>query len=232
MERELNPQWYGAVMEEYKSLRAEAVTARDAQLSILRLALPLLVALIGIGVSQKKEDELLAGILLTIVPIIVGLTFELWLGQVQRTIRSGSFVAAIERRLGDLLGAETSSDGMPLGSPLGWELWLRRPDGDGNLFGRSPQQRESTESAVVTFSFFVILALGSLALGVVFLFDYGTTTGTISLGMVPLVASYLLIRVRFAVLGLRDPEREPDVREIWFESERAGVAGPADSGAD
>jgi hypothetical protein len=214
--RQLSQQWLGAVLEEYKSLRAEAVTARDAQLSVLRLALPLLVALIGIGVSQKKEDELLAGVLLTIVPVIVGLTFELWLGQVQRTIRLGSVVAAIERRLAEL-PSDDGAGGADLGRPMGWELWLRRSDGSGSPFGLSPQQRESTVSAAVTFTFFVILAGGSLALGVVFLFDHDNTVGFISLGMVPLVIGYLFVRVRFAVLGLRDRESVPAVGELWFE---------------
>lgn len=223
----LDRQWYAAVLEEYKSLRAEAVTARDAQLSVLRLALPLIAALVGIGVSQKEEDELLAGILLSIVPVIVGLTFELWLGQVQRTIRAGSVVAAIEKRLGtafwsDEPGAE------PLRPPMGWEQWLRRPGKppSSKRWLRRPrkrkrsrlshQQRESTTSAAVTFAFLFVSAVGSLALGGSFLYhpDEPTLVSVVlAVGAVSIV--YLPVRALLAVRGLRRRELIPLAAEVW-----------------
>lgn len=216
MDQPLNSQWYTAALEEYKSLRAEAVTARDAQLSILRFSLPLLVALIGIGVSQKKEDELLASVLLVIVPVIVGLIFELWLGQVQRTVRAGSVVAAIERRFARLLGG-CAIEGEPLGWPMGWELWLRRSDDRPSRLGVSSQQRESTVSALVTFIFLLILAVGSLILGIIFLFGHNEAAGFVSLTMFPVVIVYLLVRVQPAVRELRARETVPAAEDIWFD---------------
>lgn len=220
MERgQLDPQWYAALLEEYKSLRAEAVTARDAQLSVLRLAVPLAAALIGVGVSLKSGEDsldgLLAGILLSMaLPTIVALTFELWLGQVQRTVRLGSVVAGIERRLADLFRSGTLGAGLP-GPPMGWEQWLRRPDDSAGL---SRQQRESTTTAVATFAFLFLAAGGSFGLGLSFLFSRASDTAAyVAIGIGVFVFGYLFVRAFYAIRGLDDRGQPPSPHDVWPE---------------
>jgi hypothetical protein len=220
----MDPDWFSAVVEEYRSLRAEAVTARDAQLSILRLALPLLAALVGVGVSLNSSDEqdaLLAGVLLSIVvPVIVALIFELWLGQVQRSIRAGNVVAAIEQRLSDHFAGK--SEDLP--PPMGWEQWLRRRDNPPWRRGLSQQQLESTVSALVIFGFLFIATVGSFFLGLSFLEDRRDQTAIhVAIATALGTVGYLIVRTRVAITGLERRETVPPVDEIW---PRGGLSDP------
>lgn len=217
----VNAEWYTALLEEYKSLRTEALTARDAQQSILRLAVPLLAALIGLGVSVSLKDEsVVGGLLLAVsVPIVVALTFEMWVAEVQRSVRAGSVVAAIERRLGELF------DGRTPGSPMGWELWLRsetRPP-HGKKQERSQQQGDSVFSAAVIFVFLLIVAVISAGLGIYFLGHHGhsaemwVTGGAISVGFL-----LLFVRAVFAASRIERLNEVPEGDEVW----------PADTAVD
>jgi hypothetical protein len=212
----MNPDWFSAVLEEYRSLRAEAVTARDAQLSILRLALPVLAALIGVGVSLKNDDRLLAGVLLSIaLPVIFVLTFELWLGQVQRSIRAGNVVAAIEQRLADLFRGE-QYNGASLSPPMGWEQWLRRRDGPTWRPNLSQQQWESTLGAALIFIFLFIAAVVSYGLGVSFLAERSDKTAMhVAIVTAFLTFGYLIGRARVAIRALGRKETVPSAEEIW-----------------
>jgi hypothetical protein len=208
----LNEKWYTAVLEEYKSLRTEAVTARGAQLSVLRLAVPLLAALIGLGVTLRK-DTVVGGLLLGVaVPVIVALTFEMWIGEIQRSVRAGSVVAAIERRLGELF------KDVEFGRPMGWEQWLRELAEP--VFGkrqpRSQQQRESVFSAMVISVFLFLVAIVSFGLGLHFLWHNDeepvmyVTAGVIGVGL-----ALLFVRAFFAVKGIENRNVVPKAGELW-----------------
>lgn len=209
---DLNPEWYTAVLEEYKSLRSEAVTARDAQLSVLRLAVPLLAALIGLGVTQKDESFIGPLLLSVVVPSIVILTFELWIGEIQRSVRAGSVVAAIERRLGDVFESHH------LGPPMGWEQWLRIPAKGGwpNIAKSSQQQHDSVVRVTVISVFLLVLAGCSLVLGLHFLWhNKYETLMWVNLVLVAGSIFFLIGRVIFAVFGIRSRDTVPDREEIW-----------------
>jgi hypothetical protein len=207
----LDPDWYSAVLEEYRSLRSEAVTARDAQLSVLRLAVPLLAALIGLGVTLRSESW--GGLLLGItVPVIVILTFELWIGEIQRSIRAGAVVAAIEHRLGDLF----KDSG--LGPPMGWEKWLRSstPAGWPNTPTTSQQKKDSVVRALVISGFLLLIAIGSYVLGLHFLWhdDHRTTMYVVATVM-GISLLLLGVRIRYAVRGLERRDEVPPADELW-----------------
>jgi hypothetical protein len=210
-----DPDWYLAVLEEYRSLRTEAITARDAQLAILRLALPLLAALVGIGVSFSSKDSLIAGILLSFaVPIIVALTFELWLGQVQRSLRAGSVVAAIEKRLA------RAFKGNGRRPPVGWEQWLRRRDSRGwaRTQSLSLQRRESFWGSTIIFIFFFLAAAGSFVLGYHYLSQSPhphDTAERVAVGVFILISIYLIARAIFGTIGLGKREKVPTAEEVW-----------------
>lgn len=201
-------------MEEYKSLRAEAVTARDAQLSVLRLAVPLLAALIGLGVTLRAESFLGAFLLSIVVPVIVILTFELWIGEIQRSVRAGAVVGAIEERLRKVF-AESG-----LAPPMGWELWLRNaaPGIWPNMNRTSQQERESVIRALIISGFLLLIALGSYGLGLHFLWhqEYKTlmyvTAGAVGVGLL-----LLGVRIYYAVRGLIHRNEIPNPQELWPE---------------
>lgn len=209
---DIDQSWYSAVLEEYKSLRHEAVTARDAQLSVLRLAVPLLGALIGLGVTLKAEGVLGGFLLAILVPAIVVLTLEMWVGEIQRSVRAGSVVAAIEQRLAEVYSEHR------FGPPMGWERWLRSsaPPLWPTSRMRSQQQRESVGHVLVISGFLLFIAFGSCALGLHFLWHDGHKTlmwGTLgAVGMAFLAAG---IRVPRTLRGLARHSEVPAGQEVW-----------------
>lgn len=110
-------EWYAAALEEYKTLREESLSAVDRQQSIVRFGVALVGTLIGLGI-RAQYDTYVGSLVLTIfVPIVVYLILALWLGEVERSVRAGAVVAALECKLG-----------LELAEPrvvLGWERWLR-----------------------------------------------------------------------------------------------------------
>jgi hypothetical protein len=203
------------MLEEYRSLRSEAVKAREAQLSTLQLGVALVAALIGLGVTLRAEDFVGGGLLSVVVPVMVGLTFELWIGEVRRSVRAGAVVAAIEKRLA------LHFKNNPLGPPMGWEIWLRRKTiSDAwphkSKKQRSQQEHDSRVLALVISGFLFVVALGSCVLGLHFLWHnkYSDPTyiigGVIGIGLILLV-----VRAGFAAHGIRLRDEPPEPDEVW-----------------
>jgi hypothetical protein len=206
----MDSDWYTAVLEEYKSLRAEAVTARDAQLSVLRIGVALIAGLIALGATLRNE-EFLGGLLLSvIVPILVILTLELWIGEIQRSVRAGAFVAAIEHRLA-LLFAEKDLD-----PPLAWETWLRNKSDASGIAVTSQQQKDSLVRSLVISGFLFLVAGGSCGLGLHFLWHHEYRSMTYAVGIsVGISLVLLLVRAGFAVNGIKRRESAPDSGKVW-----------------
>jgi hypothetical protein len=205
--------WYRAVLEEYKSLRSEAVTARDAQLSVLRLGVAVIAALIGLGVSLRAES-FVGGVLLALVlPVMTALTFELWIGEIRRTVRAGAVVAAIEMRLGEHF------KGGSFGPPMGWESWLRRRSkGDSWPFtvAKSQQEHDSVVLALVISGFLFVVSLGSCGLGIHFLWHEKYVPATYVTAAVLGVGHILLaVRAYYAVHGIRLRDVPPEPASVW-----------------
>lgn len=204
--------WFRAVLEEYRSLRSEAVRARDAQMAVLRLSVPLLAALIGLGVTLRKENYEGGVLLGVVVPFVATITFELWIGEIRRTVRAGSVVAAIEERLA------TYFNGAPEGPPMGWETWLRRRP-QNRRYASSPttsqQEHDSLVLAIVIASFFLLVSVGSCVLGIIFLWGKYEAAAWVVIATTAVLHISLVIRVIFAVRGIRLRDRPPSPAEVW-----------------
>ncbi len=212
MVQDIEPNWYSAVLEEYKSLRSEAVTARDAQLATLRIAVPLLAALIGLG-ATLRDQSFVGGLVLSVaVPLVVFLTSEMLIGEINRSLRAGAAVAAIEQRLDDLFR------GYEPGPPMGWERWLRRrAEPTWGIRRRlSQQERESVVRALVISAFLLLVALGSYIVGLHFMWHNDCRTAMYITGA-SLGALFIAygIRAFVGVRNIRDRHEVPPVGEIW-----------------
>jgi hypothetical protein len=213
MMAEIQSEWYSAVLEEYKSLRSEAVTARDAQLATLRVAIPLLAALIGLG-SALRSQSFVGGLVLSVaVPLIVFLTSEMLIGEINRSLRAGAVVGAIERRLADLF------DGYEPGPPMGWERWLRSQADDkpwGVRQRLSQQERDSLVRVLVISAFLLLVALGSYVVGLHFMWhDNCLTVMYITGSLMGAIFVAYGIRVYVGILAIRARHEIPPVSEIW-----------------
>lgn len=196
--------WLTAVLEEYRSLRTEAIAAREAQLAVLRFGAANLAVLVAAALSlRNKETVFAAAILSLIVPGVVFFVIEIWLGEIERTIRAGNFVAAIERRL-----AEHFRNTDP---PMAWEIWLRKgPKGQ-----PSAPQRAAVVRASIIFLSFIILSFGSAAAGASTLNDHDTELWLFSFGTA-LIVMLLIARSVLVIRRLRDETSNPPGPEaIW-----------------
>ena len=211
--------WLTVVLEEYKSLRAEAVAARDAQLAVLRFGVAIVGVVAAIGVSLRDRESVLAGAMLcVIVPGIVLFVVELWMGEIERTIRTGNFIAAIE------LQVSQHFQGRSVAPPMAWEGWLRRRDGD----QPSAQQRASFVRTVVILCLFLSVSIGSCTAGEFFM----GSGNVIELWLFPFVTAVvlgsLITRVVFVYRRLRAESNKPlDPQEFWvFQADGFGDPGP------
>ena len=108
-------------LEEYKSLRQEALTSMGTQQSILSFGTAALGILLA-GAFNVFGDALAATLIfLVFVPLLSHLVLVLWMTEVVRMLRAGFFLANIEKQISALIG----SDGL-----LTWERWAhaRPPD--------------------------------------------------------------------------------------------------------
>lgn len=177
--------------------------------------MPLLAALIGLGVTLRSESFLGAFLLSVVVPVIVILTFELWIGEIQRSVRAGAVVAAIEDRLRSIF-ADSG-----LGPPMGWELWLRSaaPGIWPNPNKTSQQERDSVVRALIISGFLLFIALGSYGLGLHFFWhDKYRTLMYVTAAVVGVSLLLLGVRIRFAVRGLIHRNEIPRQQELWPET--------------
>ena len=232
-ERELTASdWVGASLEEYKTLREESLGALDRQLGIIRFGVALIAALIALGLRARHEDYIGSLVLAGFVPLAVFLVLLLWLAEVERSVRAGAFVAAIECKLGV---------SYPYGPPpLGWERWLRG-------LGRPSPGSEGTEKEVpaaeqfpallrliVTFGVFMLPAgaaafLGNYTLATCEkgdLMPSGHCYPDLLYGLIAGDAIAFLLLAALAIYSyqkVKDRRRPPSVDDAW----PTAVADPA-----
>jgi len=199
--------WLGMVLEEYKSLRTEAMAARDAQLAVLRFGVAIVGVLVALGIALRDEEGALAGAFLClIVPSVIFFVLELWVGEIERAIRAGSFVAAIEERLALHFQDQAES------APMGWEIWLRQ-----SVEGkRSEHTAASVGRTLVIFALFVVFMGGSAAAGAFALNDHGMDTlfWLFLMGAVEILI-VMAVRARFVYRRLRKLDAPPSLDNVW-----------------
>lgn len=136
-------------LEEYKSLRQESLMALERQHTVLRFGIGLVGVLIGIGLQLQDEEVLATVLLLLFVPVLIVFTVILWMGEVERMVRAGTYLAKLERKVNQAEGSGTD--------PLGWEQYLRA-EGEAT----TPRLRSGYHAIFVIF---VLLVLASLVIG-------------------------------------------------------------------
>lgn len=122
----VDEQWLIAALEEYKALRAEALAAIDRQQQVAGSGVAFTGVVLGIG-AAAKGGSLLQGVLLGgLLPAIALFVVVVWLGEVERQVRAGKYLADLEARIGARFAE----------APLSWESELRsrRPAGHRILY--------------------------------------------------------------------------------------------------
>ena len=118
------------LLSEYESLRRESLDTMAHRTQIASFGLAALGALFA-GVSlawdRRPSPGLVVAVIAFGVPLIAALVLVMWLGELERMERAGSYLRWLEGRVNELLGEEA----------MGWESWLGTPreqSGPGRLF--------------------------------------------------------------------------------------------------
>jgi len=115
-----NDRWLSVTLEEYRSLRQEALHALSQQQTILQFGLSVLGVLVGLGVQQAgKESAVTILVGIAIVPLVAIFVVVIWFGELERLGRVGFHLATIEHSVNKELGR----------TALWWESALQRANG-------------------------------------------------------------------------------------------------------
>ncbi|MCX5894007.1 MAG: hypothetical protein NTW80_13775 [Deltaproteobacteria bacterium] len=110
--------WESAAIEEYKTLREESVTSISRQQQIVSIGRATIGVLLLAACNNWEKPLVPEIILLLFLPIITYLFFLIWIGEVMRMLRAGSYLRNIENKINDKF------QGMGMDKPLTWENWL------------------------------------------------------------------------------------------------------------
>ncbi len=101
---------------EYETLRQESLASMGHMLQVISLGLAAFGFLSG-GASLAAESApaVTVGILGFGIPFLVVFVLFIWLGEMNRMVRAGTYIARIESRVNERLERDV----------LGWETWLR-----------------------------------------------------------------------------------------------------------
>jgi hypothetical protein len=105
----------GVLIEEYKTLREEVLTAMTLQQAVIRYSVATIGALLVVGFSlfEKTYSQY---IFFGLVPLASYFGLTVWMGEVGRMMRAGKAVASLENKINTLFDD---------GSLMTWESYLR-----------------------------------------------------------------------------------------------------------
>ena len=102
---------------EYDTLRQESLGSMGHMLQVISLGLAAFGFLSGAASFAAKEAPIMAAVILGIgIPLLVVFTLFIWLGEMNRMVRAGTYIARIERVVNEKLEKRT----------IWWETWLRQ----------------------------------------------------------------------------------------------------------
>lgn len=110
-------EWLNVVLEEYKSIRAEILASLQLQQQVIAFGVTVLGAASAIALNFLQSNVYVSGGIGLICPAIALVVVLVWVGELERMVRAGAWVALTERRL--------AASFAPLPPPLGWESALR-----------------------------------------------------------------------------------------------------------
>ncbi len=145
-------EWLEVCLEEYKTLRAESMSAMSAQQSILNYGFATTAALIAVGFHNwTGQVGITIVVFLGFLPIVSSLVLIIWLGEVARMMRASVRLITLEEKINSFLDKPDPA--------LTWETWLRQKD-DGN---HTPQLKWNY--AAIVFAF-MLISLFSIVIGI------------------------------------------------------------------
>jgi hypothetical protein len=193
-------------MEEYRTLRQEILTAIGAQHTSLGFGAGTLGILIATGFNIASENHrLTAAILGFLVPLASVVTLTVWLSEIARMLRAGSWLRGLERRVNRALGDRV----------LGWEEWAHDAATDGakrSWWGaQGPRNIEEMQFAAVGLAYLMVAAMG-VFLGFVYLAKAPGSPGPWGLPLsllwlLPILSTGIVV---FAGIRLRSVYRASD----------------------
>jgi hypothetical protein len=142
--------WLETSLEEYRSLREEALGSLQSHLATLRYGLAGIVVLLGFALRYASKGYLGWLLALVIDPVVVIFIAIMWMGEYERMARAGYFLARLESRINKHLRKRA----------LEWEHWLRERGPD---FSR---QAGSRHRYTFIFLIFIVMECVTLAIGV------------------------------------------------------------------
>ena len=142
--------WITIVLEEYKTLRAESLTAMKNQQSILSFGTAAFGIMIAGGFNSWDKSFFPGIMFLVFCPIICHIVLVIWMGELTRMMRAGFYLTLIEKRIN-----EAFKDKPDL---LNWENWLRTQTKD----GKTPQLKWNYFAII---GYFFALSIASLVIG-------------------------------------------------------------------
>lgn len=112
-------QWLTVVLEEYKAVRAEILASMQQQQQVIAFGVTVLAAVGALTAASVDKHPLLGLVLGLFGPVVSFVVMLMWIAEVERMTRAGTWVALMESRLRLAFQQEN------LPSPLGWESSLR-----------------------------------------------------------------------------------------------------------
>jgi hypothetical protein len=171
-------QWLTVALEEYKALRAETLAAIDRQQRVAGSGFAIAGVLLGIGAGAKPGSLLQAVLLAGLMPVMTAFVVVVWLGEVERQVRAGSYLAELEARVGARFDEP----------PLRWESELRRTRPAG------PHILNVYRSLV---AILLVIGLGGAIIAVVGLHSHGTAL-QVAVALADAGVLFVAVRLYFA----------------------------------
>src|SRR5437763_12927819 len=105
--------WVAVALEEYRTLREEALDALREQITVQRFGLAGLGVLLGIGIQARSDIAVAATVLLGLTPLAAVFLLVMWMVAYGRMATIGMQLARLEAEISDRFPAEPW--------PLTWE---------------------------------------------------------------------------------------------------------------
>lgn len=114
-------EWLKIVIEQYKSVRTEALASINSQTTVASIGLTFVGALIGAGINFLDKPMVSETIFLFLIPVFCEFILVSWFGEVYRMVRAGVFLAEVESKVNRYFASKEKPHSE---KALCWEEWL------------------------------------------------------------------------------------------------------------
>ena len=169
--------WMFIVMEEYKTVRAESLTAIQMQQSVLSFGVAVLGIVLATGINVWGKIILSEFIFLFLAPTISYLLIVVWMGEVERMVRAGAFLVRIEEKVNTVFDHTQKA--------LEWESWLHTKEN-----GKTPQ---IIWNYLAILSIFLSISSASIVMGIYKVYPIWCLNYVIILIIVEILILFIII---------------------------------------